>query len=87
MSDKYKTLDFENDHGDSLLDKSADLEEPIEMEDHMEEPTEDSLGRGPHLKKKSKIFGIYLYLLLIIKNILVLNLMSVPTFLNLPLTS
>ena len=44
MSDKYKTLNFEDDHGDSLLDESADLEEPREIEDQREEPTEDVLG-------------------------------------------
>ena len=44
MSDKYKTLNFEDDYGDSLLDESADLEEPREIEDQREEPTEDALG-------------------------------------------
>ena len=57
-----ETLDFENDHGDLRLDESADLEEPTEMEDHMEEPTEDSLGRGHHLKKMKKILAhIYIF--------------------------
>ena len=44
MSDKYETLDFEDNHGDSLLNKSAGPVEPMEMEDHREEPTEDTLG-------------------------------------------
>ena len=44
ISDKYKTLNFEDDHGDSILDESADLEEPREIEDQREEPTEDALG-------------------------------------------
>ena len=43
MSDKYETLDFEDTHGDSLLNESADLEEPMETEDHREDPTEDAL--------------------------------------------
>ena len=61
LSDKYKTLDFENNHGNLLLDESADLEEPIEMEDPMEEPTENSLGRGPYLKKNKKLF-VHIYI-------------------------
>ena len=44
ISDKYKTLNFEDDHGDSLLDESVDLKEPREIEDQREEPTEDALG-------------------------------------------
>ena len=44
MSDKYKTLNFGEDHGDSLLDESTHLEELMETEDHREKPTEDALG-------------------------------------------
>ena len=44
MSDKYKTLNIEDDYGNSLLDESADLKEPREIEDQREEPTEDALG-------------------------------------------
>ena len=41
MSDKYNTLDFEDTHGDSLLNKSADKEEPIGTEDHREDTLVD----------------------------------------------
>ena len=37
LSDKYETLDFEDDYGDMLSVESADPEEPIEMEDNGEE--------------------------------------------------
>ena len=44
MSDKYKTLNFEDDYGDSLLNMSVVLKEPMETEDHREDSTKDSLS-------------------------------------------
>ena len=44
MSEKYDNLDYEHDnHEDTLLDESVDQEEPMEVADLLEVPTEDTL--------------------------------------------
>ena len=45
MSDRHNNLDFEyDDQEDSLLHKSEDQEEPMEVAEQGEEQPEDSLG-------------------------------------------
>ena len=43
MYEKYKIFSFEDNHGEFLLNESADLKVPRETGDHREEPTEDAL--------------------------------------------
>ena len=44
MSDKYNNLDYKHEnHEDALLNESVDQEEPMEVADLSEVPTEDTL--------------------------------------------